>query len=344
MEYSETVRSVFGARADNGPLFSVWTHFPQFDRDPAALATATVDFQKTFGLDFIKTSPNGMYTIEDCGVELDFSEVHRGGVAHVTTSPFQGPEDWCRLRPPSPETGAFARELTSLRMIREQAPNVPVFFTVFSPLTIASKLSQGRIREQISSDRYAREIHAALASIADAVAALSEAAVEAGADGVFYAHQDTGRHLLDYDHFDEFGITYDLEALEGARNARFNILHLHGDSIRFHDLITYPVDALNWHHWETKPTAAAGLVASGKCLFGGIDRRSLTRNDVAAVGRQVSQTLAATRNLGDVIVTPSCTIRAGFRESTLHQVRALVKGEAVPPPLHRAFVARELPA
>ena len=64
MTYSPLIKEVFGSRAEKGPLFSFWTHFPQCDMDPEALAERSVDNQKKFDLDFVKAAPNGMYTIE----------------------------------------------------------------------------------------------------------------------------------------------------------------------------------------------------------------------------------------------------------------------------------------
>jgi len=88
----------------------------------------------------------------------------------------------------------------------------------------------------------------------------------------------------------------------------------------------YPVHALNWHQHETFPSAPAGLLASGKCVVGGLDRRSFTNNDVEAIKHQARAVLETSRGLGDVILTPSCTIRAGFDPATLFATRDFIKG------------------
>lgn len=325
MDYSSTITRVFGKRVGRGPLFSFWTHFPDADMDAERLAEATIGFQREFDLDFVKTAPNGMYAVEDMGVSLDFSDVAQGGVARVTATPFESPADWARLPQPDIHAGALGRELRALRLVRQALPDAVIVFTVFSPMTIAAKLSRGRIHAQIADRANGPAIHAALARLADGVRRYSAAALEAGADGVFYAHQDTGRHLLDYDAFSEFVVPYDMEALLGAQAGRFNILHIHGEQIRFREVQDYPVHALNWHDWETAPSAAAGMLASGKAVVGGIDRWLLTRNDVAAAKRQIDLVLARTRGLGDLILAPSCTIRAGFSPQTFHAVRDYIR-------------------
>ena len=326
MAYSDAIQRVFGQRVDGQPLFSFWTHFPDADMDADSLAEATISFQREFNLDFVKTAPNGMYAIEDLGVTLDFSDVPKGGVAQVVDTPFEKPEAWDRLPDPDFTRGALARELRALKLVREALPDAVIVFTVFSPMTIAAKLSRGRIYDHIADRENAATVHTALGRLADTVRDYSAAAIAAGAHGVFYAHQDTGGHLLGYDDFSEFVVPYDMQALLGAQAGQFNVLHVHGDQIRFTEVQDYPVHALNWHDWETRPRAAAGLLSSGKCVVGGIDRWLLTNNDVAAAKRQIDTVLAETRGLGDLILAPSCTIRAGFSAHTFHAVRDYIRG------------------
>ncbi len=325
MDYSQNIRAVFGNRAARGPLFSFWTHFPQHDLDSDRLAEATIRMQRDFDVDLLKTAPNGMYAVEDFGVVTDFSAVSQGGVARIVSTPFQRAADWASLPEGDIHRGALARELRSLRLVRAAVPDVPIVFTLFSPMTIAAKLSQGRIHGQIAEGSGRKEIHEALARLARTVNACARAAIAAGADGVFFAHQDTGRTLLSYDAFSEYVAPYDIEALAGASAARFNVLHIHGEDIRFRELQDYPVHAMNWHSWETPPSVAAGVLTARKCIVGGIDRWSVTRNDIPAIRRQITATLDAVRGLGEVILAPSCTIRAGFDPATIHAVRDFVR-------------------
>ncbi len=325
IDCGRTIQDVFRSRESNTPLFSFWTHFPDDDLDPGRLAEATVRLQKEFNLDFVKTAPNGMYAVEDYGLEIDFSEVFSGGVARVASTPFETVEDWAKLPSLDIFSGALERELRSLRQVRASLPDVPVIFTIFSPMTIAAKLSRGRIHQHIVNGRDPTLIHAALGRIADTASRYAAAAIDAGADGIFFAHQDTGPNLLSHDDFSAYVAPYDHEALAGAWRGSLNILHLHGESIRFRELLDYPVQAINWHSWETLPTITAGMLASRKCIVGGIDRRSVTANDIAAIEQQILSVFEATQGLSEVIFTPSCTIRAGFRPETLHAIRAIVK-------------------
>ena len=134
--------AVHGETPDTLP-YSFWTHLPGIDLDPEKLAESTYDFYKTYDVDFIKTMNNGMYAIEDFGCEIDYSEIAKGGVAKVVKTPIHEAGDWLKLKPCSVEQGSLARELKGLRLLLDKVKGeeVPVIFTIFSPLTIANKLS-----------------------------------------------------------------------------------------------------------------------------------------------------------------------------------------------------------
>ena len=77
--------------------FSFWTHLPEIDRNPEKVAQTTYDIYKQYDLDFVKTMNNGMYAVEDYGTDIDFSEVAKGGVAKVVSTPINRYEDWATL-------------------------------------------------------------------------------------------------------------------------------------------------------------------------------------------------------------------------------------------------------
>ncbi|SDJ36452.1 aminotransferase class V-fold PLP-dependent enzyme [Aliiruegeria lutimaris] len=99
----------------------------------------------------------------------------------VVSTPFQTVADWTKLAPADLDSGAFERELQAISLIREALPDVPILFTVFSPISIANKLSEGRVLQQLANPQNHAPIHRALAILAEDVARLSERALAAGA-------------------------------------------------------------------------------------------------------------------------------------------------------------------
>ena len=91
--------------------------------------------------------------VEDWGGVCDYSDIPRGGVARIVQPAVAALEDWRRLEPLELTAGSLRRELDHFaRVVELLGPMVPVLATVFSPLTIAAKLSNGAHREHLARD------------------------------------------------------------------------------------------------------------------------------------------------------------------------------------------------
>lgn len=326
MKYSESIEKVFGSRLRSREcLFSFWTHFPHVNHDAELLAAATVELQRTFDLDFVKTMPNCLYGIEDYGAEIGLCKITVGGDMEVLSTPFLVVDDWEKLTPTNINRGAFARELRSLSLIRKSVRDIPILFTVYSPITILSKLSQGRIFEQIASHRNHEVIHRALGIITDDLNRLCKAALELGATGIFFENHDTSRRKLCYDDFCEFVNVYDIEIFSQAHNGKFNVLSLQGDAPRFYEFRHYPVDAISWHFSELYPSANTMLNSMNKCLIGGINHWHIMENDLDVLQSQINALMSAGDEMENVIVAPGYAVHQGFDTSVLHFVRDQIR-------------------
>lgn len=302
--------------------YSFWSHMPDVDLDPVALAERTYQFYKKYDLDFIKTMNNGMYAIEDFGCQVDYSDVAKGGVAKTVTSPIETPADWLTLKPTPYTEGSLARELLSLKLLLEKVKdeNVPVIFTVFSPITTADKLSRKKVKEHIENGHSA-EVKQALEVIAQSTAALAKEAIRLGAAGVFFASQMSSYDVTDLEFFREFGKPYDLQVLDACDGGWLNTIHAHGTNIMFDVVRDYPVNVFNWHAWESLPTIAEAQALTGKCLMGGLDRRDIhdcKRNEVL---HQIFEAYKATNGKG-LILTPGCVIRHPLNDDMLAYIRS----------------------
>jgi len=322
MTKTERIKAAIdGKRPDMIP-YSLWSHFPGVDMDPARLAEHTWEFYKKLNVDFIKTMSNGMYAIEDLGCEIDYSEVAKGGVAKVAHTPVSEVDDWNSVPAAHIGKGALARELASLELLlerlRREGEDVPVVFTVFSPLTTADKLSGKRLLRHIAEGG-GGAVHAALDRITESTCALARRAVELGAAGVFLASQMSGYDVMGEALYREYGVPYDLRVLQ-ASGGWFNALHAHGDNILFGVLKDYPVHALNWHVWESPPDPDEGHDLAAKCIMGGIKRMDVTNRNKNAVRSQIYRTVKALDGAG-LILTPGCVIRHPLDEEMLAFVR-----------------------
>lgn len=181
--------AIRGEKPDKMP-YSFWTHMPGTDLDPEAISQKTYEFYKKYDFDFVKTMNNGMYAIEDFGCTVDYSEIVKGGVAKVVSTPISCAADWRKLTVCPCTQGSNARELRHLQLVLEKlkGEEVPVIFTAFTPITIADKISGGKLISYIE-EGHGDDVKAALEVITETTAQLVAAAIDMGADGIFLASQ-----------------------------------------------------------------------------------------------------------------------------------------------------------
>ena len=321
MNKTERIKLAISGEKQATIPFSFWTHLPEIDREPEKVAKATYDLFKQYDLDFIKTMNNGMYAVEDYGTEIDFSDVAKGGVAKVVSTPINCYDDWATLAPVSVAAApAIQRELDHLdRILKLVDGEAPVIMTVFSPLTTADKLAQGKLADYIAQDD-AGYVKKALEHIAETTAELTRTAIEKGAAGVYFATQMSSYDKVTDDVYEAYGVPYDLAVLEGAKAGWFNTIHVHGDNIMFDLVKDYPVQVFNWHVWETLPELKEGIDYTGKCVMGGIARMDITHNNRNELRHQIYRTITESKGK-HLILTPGCGIRHPFDEATIRFVQ-----------------------
>lgn len=328
MNKLERVLAALRGEATDRPPYGFWTHLPGIDLDPEQLASATAAFCRRYDQDFVKSMPNGLYCVEDWGAVCDYREIERGGIAKVVEPAVRSPADWAALAPVDVHRGSFGRELDHLRRLVALVRPVPVLATVFSPLTIAAKLSNGAHREHLATDP--QRLHRGLETVTEVTCAFARAAIEAGCAGVFFAVQDATMAMLDESAYRSFGEPYDRRVLAAAKSAGawFDVLHMHGENVMFELLSAYDVAALNWHIGETPPSIAAYRASGGdRPILGGLQRGHLTRSDMPAIRADIDLALAQTGGRG-LLLAPACVIRHPVDEATLLETAATIKGGA----------------
>lgn len=300
--------AINGEEVDKLP-YAFWSHFPGIDLDPKLMAEKTYEFYKEYDIDFVKTMNNGMYSIEDYGCKIDFSNIFEGGVAKLTESPIKEPSDWLKIKDLDITKGTLARELlyleNTLKLLKKE--KVPLIFTVFTPITTADKLSGKLFRKHIE-EGHGEIVHKALAEIAKTTSKLVKKALEMGADGIFLASQMTCYDVLDEKTYLEYGKPYDLEVLEAASKGWFNVLHVHGNNVLFNTIKDYPVQVINWHAYETLPEIDEARDMSGKCLMGGMKRMDITNKKKNEIRNEIYRTMKTMKNKKHIL-TPGCVVR-----------------------------------
>jgi uroporphyrinogen decarboxylase len=229
-----------GKAVDRVPL-SLWRHFHREDHTPQGLAERTLALAQAYDLDLVKLTPCGLYAVEDwAGRRIEYP-----GTDHdppfLRTPAVTNPAGWRLLPDLEPTAGALGRELAAVRLVvAGLGGRTPFVMTVFSPLTLAYKLAGQAVVEHLRE--HPADLHAGLETITPTTIRFARAALDAGADGVFFATQLAGHQWLSPAEYEEFGVRYDLAVLEAVSGrSTITVLHLHGQDVFFELANRYPI-------------------------------------------------------------------------------------------------------
>lgn len=308
-----------GEQVDRPPV-SLWRHFPEHDQTAGELTRSTLDWQAMLDLDFIKLMPPGDYATIDWGARSEYQGAP-GGTRQTVAYPIQSPEDWEKIKPVSVESGFNAEVVKTCRLVREAlGPDIHILQTIFSPLTIANKLSNGLVLDHLRS--HPDQVHRALESIRDVTVAMTKASLAAGADGVFFASQCATSDMVTEDEYQQFGVTYDLPVIGAMRDAgsQFTMVHIHGANTFFDILASYDGHALNWHDRRVGPSIENVKESyPERAVVAGIDEKAI----VTMTAEEAAQQAASARREGHdqrLIIGPGCVIPVATPVETLAAV------------------------
>ena len=289
--------------------YAVWRHFPSVDHSPAGLAQATLRFHERYGSDFLKITPRGGYAVEAWGcVESD--AVREDGHRPCASCAVRSPEDWKKIRALDPAAApGWAEEIeTIIRLgFDRRIGDAPVVPTLFSPLSLAKKLSGDRLQRDLREHPDA--VTGALEAITETLIKFAQLALTEGVSGIFYSIQAASRSANSEEDYARFGEPYDRQFLDAiASQSTLTIIHCHGDGLMFDRLARLPGHAWNWDDRETPPSLREGAAKVPGAVIGGLHQWKTLRDGTAehAVG-ETRDAVAQTGGTG-LIVGPGCVL------------------------------------
>jgi uroporphyrinogen decarboxylase len=193
-------------------------------------------------------------------------------------------------------------------LLDEVGEEVDVLHTVFSPLSVVGRLCGPEARFQQYASEDPASAHGALAAATETLSEYAEAALDAGAAGIFFAPlRWASRDVCSEDFYREYGRPYDLQLLAGIRDAEVNVLHVCRDHNMIDLLLDYPVAALNWaDHGDGNPSLAEVMGRTDKAVMGGVDHTHLHEMSASDVAEQARAALAA--GPARLILSAGCSI------------------------------------
>jgi uroporphyrinogen decarboxylase len=312
----ERVQGALKRQPTDRPPYAFWRHFPDVDRNAAALAQSTLRFHERYQSDFLKVTPTGGYAVEDWGcVEGDevLPDGHRACVRHAVNTH----DDWQKIRPVKMESTAWASHLeTIIRCVVDRRADCSTLPTVFSPLSLARKLSGDRLAYDLKENPQA--VTDALEAITETILAFAEACFREGAEGFFYSIQAASTTFHTEEEYRRFGEPYDRRILEAVQaKSKLTIVHGHGERLMFDRLASLPAHAWNWDDRRAGPSLRDGLARVPGAVIGGLDQWGpLKDGSVEDTQAEVRDAIAQVDGRG-LILGAGCVLPVGTSDATL---------------------------
>jgi uroporphyrinogen decarboxylase len=322
----ERVQAAIRRERTDRPPYAFWRHFPEVDRSAAALAQATLRFHERYGSDFLKVTPAGGYAVEDWGcVESDevAPDGHRPCASHAVRS--HG--DWQKIRPLRVESTGWGSHLeTVLRCIVDRRADCSTLPTVFSPLSLARKLSGERLNYDLRENPQA--VTDALEAITETILTFADACFVEGAEGIFYSVMAASADLHSEEEYLRFGEPYDRRILEAIRpKSKLTVLHCHGTRLMFDHLAALPAHAWNWDDRRAGPSLRDGQARVSGAVIGGLDQwGALTEGEADAVKAEAQEALAQVGGRG-LILGAGCVLPMQASDLSLVELVKSIGGQ-----------------
>jgi uroporphyrinogen decarboxylase len=313
--------------------YAVWRHFPSVDRSPAGLAQSTLRFHERYGSDFLKITPRGGYAVEAWGcVESD--EVRPDGHRPCARCAVRDASDWKTIRALDPETApGYAEQIETIVRLGfdRRIGDAPVVPTLFSPLSLARKLSGTRLATDLRE--HPDLVTGALEAITETLIRFAERALTEGLAGIFYSIQAASRTLHTEEEYARFGEPYDRRVLDSvASRSTLTIIHAHGDQLMFDRLARLPGHAWNWDDRATPPTLAEAAAMVAGAVIGGLHQWKTMRDGAPEAAVAETKDAVSQTNGRGLIVGPGCVLPINTPDANVAAVIRELGGPLKPLP------------
>ncbi len=268
--------AVKGEPVDRVP-FCFWHHFKP-EGSGERLAAFTMEFfVEKFHLDIAKIMPDLPYPAPE--------------------QPFVEAEQMRFLPRLNLDTPMFAEQLVCIRALRSRlGSDYPILLTLFSPLTYALRF-MGKQKGIAEARKNPDPFEEGLGTIAANLRRLMEAAIEAGASGIFFSCMGVTTADFTREEYARFGRPYDPD---------------------------YPISVMSWSDRVTGPSLSEALTLTDKCLMGGLwERGPLTHGSEAELENEILSAISQTKGRR-LILANGCSVPDDTPEEWLQIARRLV--------------------
>jgi uroporphyrinogen decarboxylase len=285
----ERVRAALtGGPVDHPPL-TLWYHFGLQHAPAERVIQAHLEFFEAYDLDLLKVMNDYSYPMPEDVETLDRAE------------------DLSRLGPLDVTRGPIGEQLRVIRglaqALRGRALVVETLFNAWN--TLRRNVVKGAMGAFMRSAPHALETALAVAN--DNLARYAQAALEAGAAGIFLS-VPASSEFLTREQYERFMRPFDLALLEAVRDrGESHILHAHGAALYLDRLLDYPAHALSWADRDSGPSLGEVRAMTSRCLMGGLSHGNFAYASATEIREQV-ESAAAAAGRERLILAPGCAV------------------------------------
>ena len=312
-----------GQRVDRVP-FTMWRHYYFQAQTAGGLAETTLSFYRQYDPDVIVLAPNPFFIAEGWGADVR-SFGTDDMVPYVAGPTIARATDWRYLDSLDVRTSSLSRELEAVRQIRAELgeEEAPLVVPLFSPLTTADILCNGRIVEDVLSS--SNDLRSALSIIATATCEFGLACLDAGANGFMFVTRLASPDRVRARAYRDFGQQFDLQVLSPLKEAGIRILQFDSENAYFDLANRYPVQAVCWETWRSSPSLSSARRQVRCGLMGGLNPMTFSGGSDADVKAQVLDAISQTGGWS-LLIAPSGPLPADSRPEVLASVSEAILG------------------
>jgi uroporphyrinogen decarboxylase len=328
MDKVERVKAVIEGRQPDHPPFSCWHHFRAGQAAGSAALEAHVRHVEAYDLDFLKIMDDNRYPR---------TKTSNGIIREV--------DDLDRLTVLSGDEDSFGRQLDLIAdLAKRYGGQLLMATTLFNSwatlrgMTMPDTGVHGPPSLEETKDprdetmaRFLDESPAALERalqvIAESSANFARHCLSAGADGIFLSVRDDWVDNPENGDgtYDRLVRQTDLDILDGAAEAGFNLLHICGQALDFDRFAQYPVQVINWADRYAEPKIADVVERVKPAICGGLDNLgTMAKGSPEECAEEVADALAQAKGR-PIMIAPGCTFDPdAVSPENLHAIRRAV--------------------
>lgn len=210
--------------------FSFWQHHPISDQNAELLAQETIEWYHNYQPDFLKITPAGSWQATCYGL-TDAWENDFLGRRTIQNRIIKNIEDWDKIHLWSTPPFPLQIQVKAAKLVCDEIQEVPVFATVFNPITQVIQLAGLDVLKNHLAQNSAKVLQA-LDIITSNTLKTIDLFIQSGIKGLYFVTQAQQNSIFTFQEYQKYALANDTICLQhSAKYLNDIIFHLHGDEI-----------------------------------------------------------------------------------------------------------------